>query len=60
MFEGTWLAWEANVDRDRWGHLITLSSLASGKFLEIVIWVVDYNQGKRILEFGWHQVARKS
>jgi hypothetical protein len=25
----------------------------------MVIWVVDYNQGKRSLEFGWHQVARK-
>jgi hypothetical protein len=48
------------VDHDRWGHLITLSSLASAKLPEMVIWVVDYNQGKRSLEFGWHQVARKS
>jgi hypothetical protein len=42
------------VDRDRWGHLIILSSLASEKFPEMVIWVVDYNEGKRILEFDWH------
>jgi hypothetical protein len=48
------------VDHDRWGRLITLSSLASVEFPEKVIWVVDYNQGKRILEFGWHQVTRKS
>jgi hypothetical protein len=48
------------VDRDRWGHLINLSSLASAKLPETVIWVVDYNQGKRSLEFGWHQVTRKS
>jgi hypothetical protein len=48
------------VDRDRWGHLITLSSLESVEFPEIVIWVVDYNQGKRSLEFGWDQVARKN
>jgi hypothetical protein len=29
------------MDRDRWGHLITLSRLASAKFPEMVIWVVD-------------------
>jgi hypothetical protein len=40
------------VDHDRWGCLITLSSLASAVLPEMVVWVVDYNQGKRTLEFG--------
>jgi hypothetical protein len=40
------------MNHDIWGHLITLSSLASAEFPETVIWVVDYNQGKRSLEFG--------
>ena len=56
----TWLAWGGNMDHDRWVRLTTLSSLASAELPEIIIWVVDYNQGKRSLEIGWHQVDRKS
>jgi hypothetical protein len=26
----------------------------------MVVWVVADNLGKRVLEFDWHQVARKS
>jgi hypothetical protein len=48
------------VDHEKWGHLITLSSMASVEFPDTVIWVVDYNEGEMSLEFGWHQVATKS
>jgi hypothetical protein len=48
------------VDRDRLGHLTILTSLENATFPEMVAWVVDYVQEERSLEFGWHQVARKS
>jgi hypothetical protein len=34
--------------------------MASVKLLGKVIWVAANNLGKRVLEFDWHQVARKS
>jgi hypothetical protein len=37
-----------------------MSSLENVKFPEMVVWVVDYNHGKRGLDFDWHHVARKS
>ena len=48
------------MDRDRWGHSTTLSSMANARLPGKVVWVVDDNLGKRDLEFDWHQVARKS
>ena len=49
------------MDRDRWGHSTTLSSLENVRLPRKValVGVVD-NHGKSGLEFGWHQVARKS
>jgi hypothetical protein len=47
------------VDRDKWGLSKTLSNLASVKLPGMVVWVVADNLGKRVLEFDWHQVARK-
>ena len=37
-----------------------MSSLANARLPGRVVWVVGDNLGKRGLEFGWHQVARKS
>jgi hypothetical protein len=34
--------------------------MASVELTEMIIWVVDYKQGKRSLDFGWHEVAKKS
>jgi hypothetical protein len=49
------------VDRDRWDHSTTLSSLENVRLpRKVVLVVVDDNHGKRGLEFDWHQVARKS
>jgi hypothetical protein len=49
------------VDRDRWGHSTTLSSLENVKLpRKVVLVVIDDNHGKKGLEFDWHQVARKS
>ena len=56
----TWLAQEANADHDRWGCLITLSHMASAEWTEMIICLVDYKQGKRSLDFGWHEVAKRS
>ena len=51
---------EANADRDKWGHSTTFLNLASVKSPGMVVWVVVDNLGKRVLEFDWHQVAKKS
>ena len=48
------------MDRDRWGHSTTLSSLANVRFPRNIVLVVVDNHGKRDLEFDWHQVSRKS
>ena len=48
------------MDRDKWGHSTTLSNLASVKSPGKVVWIATDNLGKRVLEFDWHQVARKS
>jgi hypothetical protein len=48
------------MDHDRLGCLITLSSLENVMFPETIAWVVDDVHGKRSLDFGWNQVARKS
>jgi hypothetical protein len=49
------------VNRDRWDHSTTLSSLENVRFpRKVVLVVVDDNHGKSCLEFDWHQVARKS
>ena len=34
--------------------------MASVKLPGMVVWVATDNLGKRVLEFDWHQVARKS
>jgi hypothetical protein len=34
--------------------------MASVKFPGKVVWVVADNLGKRVMDFDWHQVARKS
>jgi hypothetical protein len=34
--------------------------MENAKLPQMEVWVVGYNQGKRSLEFGWYQVARKS
>jgi hypothetical protein len=47
------------VDRDKWDLSKTLSNLASVKLPGMVVWVAADNLGKRVLEFDWHQVARK-
>jgi hypothetical protein len=31
----------------------------NAKFPRMVVWAVDYDHGKRDLDFDWHQVARK-
>jgi hypothetical protein len=48
------------VDHDRLDRLTTLTSLANATLTEMVVWVVDYVQEERSMEFGWQQVARKS
>ena len=40
--------------------LTTLSNLASVTSPGMVVWVAANSLGKRVLEFDWHQVARKS
>jgi hypothetical protein len=47
------------MDRDKLGHLTTLTSLSNAMSPEMVVWVVEYVQEERILEFFWHRVARK-
>ena len=48
------------MDRDKQDHLTTLSNMASVTSLGMVVWVVADSLDKRVLEFDWHQVARKS
>jgi hypothetical protein len=48
------------VDHDKLGHSVISTSLADVAFPEMVVLVVNYLQEKRVLEFDWHQVARKS
>ena len=48
------------MDHDKLDHLTTLSNLASVTSLGMVVWVVANSLEKRVLEFDWHQVARKS
>ena len=58
--KATSLAQEANVDRDQQDHLTTFSNLASVTSPGMEVWVATDNLGERVLEFDWHQVARKS
>jgi hypothetical protein len=37
-----------------------VSNLASVTSPRMVVWVATDSLGKRVLEFDWHQVARKS
>jgi hypothetical protein len=48
------------VDRKKYDHLTTLSNLTSVTSPGMVVLVAADNLGKRVLEFDWHQVARKS
>jgi hypothetical protein len=48
------------VDRDRRGHSTTSSSQANEKFPGMVVWAIDYDHGKRDLDFDWHELTRKS
>jgi hypothetical protein len=47
-------AYEANMDREKYDHLTTLSNLASVMSPGMVVWVAADNLGKRVLEFDWH------
>jgi hypothetical protein len=42
-----------------WVRSVISTSLADVEFPEKVVSVVNYLQEKRVLEFDWHQVARK-
>jgi hypothetical protein len=48
------------VDREKYDHLSTLSNLASVTSPGMVVWVAADNLGRRVMEFDWHQVAKKS
>jgi hypothetical protein len=48
------------VDCDKLGHSVISTSLADVALPETIVLVVNYLQEKMVLEFDWHQVARKS
>jgi hypothetical protein len=48
------------VDHENKDHLTTVSNMASVTSPGMVAWVAANSLGKRILEFDWHQVAKKS
>ena len=48
------------MDCDRQDHLTTVSNLASVTSQRMVVQVATDSRDKRVLEFDWHQVARKS
>jgi hypothetical protein len=48
------------VDRDKLFHSIILTGLEDVVFPKTVVSVVSYLQEKRVMDFEWHQVAKKS
>jgi hypothetical protein len=48
------------MDHDILVHLTISTSLENAKFPEKVVLVVKYLHEKRDLDFGWHQVSKKS